>query len=232
MRIFLGFLIGLALAGLIAVTAVKVAWGDLTDVSERDRGADVSREVPVADFDRIDIAGVIELDATVGGDYALTLAGRQADLDNARAEVVDGVLILDTAHGEGRVGRKIIRRGVTARLTVPALVGVSAAGVVDGSVKGIAGGPFKVAISGVGDLDLEGVCDTLDADVSGVGDLDAEALKCRVVKVDVSGVGSASVYASEKVDADIAGVGKIDVYGSPSEVSKTKSSPLGRISVK
>jgi hypothetical protein len=232
MRLFLGFLIGLALAGLIAATAVKVAWGDLTDVSERDRGADVSRTAPVSDFDRIDIAGVIELDATVGGDYALTLSGRQEDLDRARAEVVDGVLILDTAHQEGRIGRKIVRRGVTARLTVPALVGVSAAGVVDGSVKGISGGPFKVSISGVGDLDLSGTCDTLDAEVSGVGDLDAEALECRVVKVEVSGVGGASVYASERVDADIAGVGKIDVYGSPAEVSKTKSSPLGRITVK
>lgn len=232
MKIFLGFLIGLLLAGLIAATAIKVAWGDLTDVSERDRGADVSRTIEAADFDRIDIAGVVELDATVGGDYALTLTGRQEDLDRARAEVVDGVLILDTAHDEGRVGRKIIRHGVTARLTLPSLTGVSAAGVVDGAVTGVAGGPFTVDISGVGNLKLSGTCDTLDADVSGVGELEAEDLKCRIVNVDVSGVGGASVYASEKVDADIAGIGKIDVYGSPAEVSKSKSSPLGRISIK
>ncbi len=232
MRIFLGFLIGLVLAAVIAATALKVAWGDITDVGARDRGADVSRDIDVADFDRINIAGVVELDATVGGDYSLTLSGRSDDLDSARAEVVDGVLILDTAHQEGRVGRKIIRHGVTARLTVPALAGVEAAGVVDGSVKGVAGGPFRVAISGVGDLEVSGTCDTLDADVSGVGDLDAEDLKCRIVNVDVSGVGGASVFASEKVDADIAGIGKIEVYGSPAEVSKSKSSPLGRITVK
>ncbi len=232
MKLFLGFLIGLVLAAAIAATALKVAWGNITDVSERDRGADVSRTIDVADFDRIDIAGVIELDATVGGDYALTLSGRPEDLDNARAEVVDGALILDTAHEEGRVGRKIIRHGVTATLSAPSLTGVDAAGVVDGSVTGVAGGPFRVAISGVGDLEISGSCDTLDADVSGVGDLDAEDLQCRVVNVDVSGVGGASVYASEKVDADIAGIGKIDVYGSPKEVSKSKSSPLGRISVK
>ena len=232
MKIFLGFLIGLILAGAIAATALKVAWGDITDVSERDRGADETRTIEVADFDRIDIAGVVELDATVGGDYSLTLSGRKDDLDRARAEVVDGELILDTARREGRVGRKIIRHGVTVTLTVPALVAVEAAGVVDGSVKGIAGGAFSVDISGVGDLEISGTCDTLDADVSGVGDLDAEDLRCRVVSVDVSGVGGASVYASEKVDADIAGIGKIEVYGSPAEVSKSKSSPLGRITVK
>lgn len=232
MKIFLGFVIGLVLAGLIAATAIKVAWGDLTDVGDRDRGADVARTVEAADFDRVEIAGVVELDATVGGDFALTLSGRQEDLDRARTEVVDRVLILDTAHDDGRRGRKLVRHGVTAKLTVPALTGVSAAGVVDGSVSGIAGGPFKVDISGVGNLKLSGTCDTLDADVSGVGDLEAEDLKCRIVNVDVSGVGGASVYASEKVDADIAGIGKIDVYGSPAEVSKSKSSPLGRISVK
>ncbi len=232
MKLLVGFLIGLVLAAAIAATALKVAWGDITDVSERDRGADISRTIEVADFDRINIAGVIELDATVGGDYALTLSGRPDDLDKSRAEVEGGVLILDTAQHEGRVGRKIIRHGVTAKLSVPALKGVEAAGVVDGSVTGVAGGPFRVAISGVGDLEISGTCDTLDADVSGVGDLDAEDLQCRVVNVDVSGVGGASVYASEKVDADIAGIGRIDVYGSPAEVSKSKSSPLGRISVK
>lgn len=232
MKIFLGFLIGLVLAAAIAATALKVAWGNLTDVSERDRGADVSRTVEVTDFDRINIAGVVELEATVGEDYSLTLSGRPDDLDRTRAEVEGGVLVLDTSHEEGRVGRKIIRHGVTAKLTVPALSGVEAAGIVDGSVKGIAAGPFKVAISGVGDLELSGTCDNLDADVSGVGDLEAEDLKCRVVEVDVSGVGGASVYASERVDADIAGIGKIDIYGSPAEVSKSKSSPFGRISVK
>ena len=46
------------------------------------------------------------------------------------------------------------------------------------------------------------------------------------------GVGEAKVYASERVDAEIAGIGKIEISGSPAEVSKSQSSPLGRISVK
>lgn len=232
MKIFLGFLIGLILAAAIAATALKVAWGDLTDAGDRDRGADETRTIEVADFDRIDIAGVVELDATVGGDYALTLSGRADDLDRARAEVVDGELILDTANNDGRVGRKIIRHGVSATLTVPALTGVEAAGVVDGEIKGIAGGAFSVDISGVGDLKLSGTCDALDAEVSGVGDLEARDLICRTVDVEVSGIGGASVYASESANAEIAGIGKIEIYGSPQSVSKSNSSPLGRISVK
>ncbi len=232
MKIFVGFLIGLLIAAAIAATAMKVAFGGLTDVGERNRSMDVSRTVEVADFDRVNIAGVVDLDATVGGDYALTLSGRPADLERARAEVVDGVLVLDTAHDEGRVGRKIIRHGVTAKLVVPALIGVEAAGVVDGRVTGIAGGAFEVAISGVGDLELSGTCDALDAAVSGVGGLDAKGLLCRTVDVNVSGVGGASVYASERAVAEIAGIGEIEIYGSPPSVSKTKPGILGRISVK
>ncbi len=232
MKIILGFLIGVALAAAIAATALKVAWGDLTNVSERDRGSDETRAIEVADLDRIDIAGVVELDARVGGDYALTLTGRPADLERVRAEVVDGVLILDTARDEGRVSRKLVRHGVSAKLSVPALVSVEVAGVVDGSVTGLAGGDFEVDISGVGDLRLSGKCDALDADVSGVGELQAEELHCRTVDVEVSGVGGASVYASESASAEIAGIGKIEIYGSPASVSKSNSSPLGRISVK
>ena len=206
MKLFVGFLIGLALDAAIAATALKVAWGKITDVSERDRGADISRSIDIADFDRINIAGVIELDATVGGDYALTLSGRPDDLDNARAEVVDGKLILDTARNEGRVGRKIIRHGVTATVTLPVLTGVEAAGVVDGEVKGIAGGPFSVDISGVGDLELSGTCDALDAEVSGVGDLEAKELECRTVDVEVDFVSpekSAGLLVGYSADVEI-----------------------------
>ncbi len=232
MKIFLGFLIGLVIVAAIAATALKVAWGGLTDVGSRDRGADETRTVEVIDFDRLTVAGVVELDTTVGGDYALTLSGRPADLDRVRVDVANGVLKLDAVSSDGRVGNKIIRHGVTAKLSVPVLVGVEIAGVVDGSVTGIKGGPFDVELSGVGDLKLEGICDALDADVSGVGGLEAEELRCRTVDVTVSGVGGASVYASEKADAEIAGIGNIDIYGSPPSVTKSAPGILGRINVK
>ena len=70
---------------------------------------------------------------------------------------------------------------------------------------------------------LNGECGSFDADVSGVGDLEAKGLQCRVVSVEVSGVGSASVYASDEVDAEVSGMGDIDVYGSPEKVRKESS---------
>jgi hypothetical protein len=233
MRIFLGFLIGLVIAGAIAATALKVAWGDFSDIGERDRREDVTKTVEAVDFGRLEVAGVFELDVSVGGDaYSVILSGKEADLARTTAEVRNGELVLDTSGKDENGKRKFVKRGITAKIAMPALNGIEVSGVVDGDVKGVNAEAFDADISGVGDMKLAGTCGTLDVDVSGVGELDAEALQCRVVRVDVSGVGSASVYASESADAEIAGVGNINIYGSPPEISKSQSSPIGRIHVR
>lgn len=231
MRVFLGFLIGLAIAVAIAVVAVKAAFGDLGEVGARDKAKDETRTIEVADFDRIEAAGVFEVDVTVGGEYALTISGAPEALEKTTAEVVDGELVLDNAKPKG--ARKTWRGdGVSAVIMMPTLSSFDAAGVVEADIKGVAADQLNLELSGVGDIELSGTCNALDADVSGVGDIDAEQLQCRTVKVDVSGVGSASVFASESADADIAGIGSIDIYGSPANVSKNKSGPFGRITVK
>ncbi len=232
MRLLLGFLVGLVIAGIIAVTALKVAWGDVTDLDSRDRGDDKTMTIDVGDFDRVSVAGVFEVDVTVGGDYAVTLSGKEDDLARTSARVENGRLTLDTAKRNEGGKRKFVKHGVTAKISLPSLNAIEAAGVVDGDIQGIDAESFSADISGVGELTLSGNCGNFDAEVSGVGELDANDLKCRSVKVDVSGVGSASVYASESVDAELAGIGKIEIAGSPANVSKSQSSPFGRISVK
>lgn len=232
MKLLLGFVVGLVIAAAIAATALKVAWGDIADLKSRDRGADVTKTVEVADFDAISITGVFEIDVTVGADYSVAISGKEDDLARTKVSVENGRLILDTANRDENGRRKVIKHGVTAKVTLPALNAIDAAGVVDGDVRGISAESFTADVSGVGDLNLSGSCGVFDADVSGVGELDAEALECRTVTVDVSGVGSAKVFASEAVEAEMAGIGKIEVYGSPATVSKSQSSPLGRISIR
>jgi len=227
MRFFLGLLIGLLAAVGIAAAALHFAVGDVASFvggrgkdGTRDRAGDRTVTFDYRDFDRIDAAGVFDLDVAVGGDYSITLSGPSEEIDRVRIEVVDGKLVLDRR--EGSDGRRIIRtrHGVDARVTLPALVGFDASGVVDADIEGVSAEAFRVAISGVGDVDISGECGSLDASVSGVGDLEAEDLRCRTVKVDVSGIGSASVYASEAVVARISGMGNIDVSGAPKSVEK------------
>ena len=227
MKFLVGLVVGAILAAAIGAAAFSriddghfsINLGD-DDGEERIDEETVSKSFDFEDFDRIDIAGVYELDVTVGGDaYSIELSGPESEMDRIEAGVEDGELTLGQRK-RTRGEKRFKREGVEAVITLPALRELEISGVVDGTVKGIAAEKFTIDLSGVGDMTLEGTCDELDADVSGVGDLDAEDLICRVVDVDVSGVGDASVHATESVNADITGMGSIDIYGSPTDVKK------------
>ena len=122
MRLIIGFLIGLVIAAAIAATAFKVAWGDIGEFEERDRGADVTRTVEAADFTEIAIKGVFELDVTVGGDYSVTITGSEEDLARTTAEVQNGRLVLDSENRKEKKRARIIKHGVTASVTLPAQI--------------------------------------------------------------------------------------------------------------
>lgn len=219
MRIFLGIIIGLVLAVAIAVAAAKYAFGDLSDIGERDKSEDVTQTLDLAGFDRIEVAGVFEIEVVVGGDFSVTVSGAEEEMERLDATVENGVLKLDQE--EVRFGKRLWRnQGMSAAITLPSLNGFDLAGVADGEVTGVDAEEFELDLAGVGDLVLSGRCGRLDAQVSGVGDLDAKSLECREVDIDVSGVGSASVYASEAADASVGGVGSIEIYGSPAKVDK------------
>ena len=179
----------------------------------------VVRTLDLSGFERIEIAGVYDLDVEVGPDYAVTLSGAEREMERVEAEVKNGALHLSRKEGKRRIGWGR-QRGVKAEITLPSLSGLTVSGVVDGEVRGVDAESFSLDISGVGDMELEGECGAMEAGVSGVGDLDAKELECRTVQIDVSGVGDATVFASEAVEASVSGVGDIDVYGEPASVEK------------
>lgn len=231
MKFLIGLVVGAIVAAAIGAAAIAYSFDDFKtiEISDRDKGEEVTRTLELRDFDKVDIRGVYELDVTVGPDFAVALSGEPDDLDRVEARVEGGELVLDQRKRE-KGERRRDHDGVTAVISMPALVALEVSGVVDGKIAGIAADAFKVEISGVGDMSLSGTCNSLDADVSGIGDLDADALQCKSVDVTVSGVGDANVYASESVDAEISGMGEISVSGSPEKVEK--SGGMFAISVK
>ncbi|WP_425407932.1 head GIN domain-containing protein [Hyphococcus sp.] len=230
MKVFFGVIIGLALAIGVAVAAAYYAFGGIGDLGGRDKSNDVMRTIDVTGFDRIDIAGVYEIDVTVGGDYSVQISGAPSEMEKLDASVSNGELVLDQDRSK-KTKRSWRNTGLTAVIILPSLSAIDIAGVADATVRGVEGDEFRVDLSGVGDIDVSGTCGRLDADVSGVGELNARALECRDVDVEVSGIGEAKVYASQSVDAAVNGIGSISVYGSPENVDKS-STFLSSISVK
>ncbi len=219
MKFFFGLLIGLFLAVGIAAGAAYMAFGELGDFGERDKSTDITQQFELTGFDKIDVGGFYEIDVTVGGDFSVSISGAPDEMTRVKAGVENGVLKLGQDRPE-RGQRRWRNQGLAVEISMPSLVAIDVAGVVDGDVSGISADSFDLDLSGVGDIELSGTCNSLTARVSGVGDLDAGELQCKTVDISISGVGDASVYASEAVDASISGIGSIAIYGSPSDVDK------------
>lgn len=229
MRFFLGLLAGTLIAIAIAAGAAHFAFGDIrngnfTSSKDRDASKDVAKTFDFSGFDAVHVAGVFEVDVMAGADaFRIALSGPPDELDKTDIRVEGNRLILDMKEGVKRHGGWKNRHSVTAKISMPSITGFDAAGVVDASVSGVNAQKFTVQLSGVGDIKVKGRCETLDVNVSGVGDLDAENLECKAVMVAVSGVGDASVFATETVNAAVGGIGSITVYGAPENVTKSNS---------
>ncbi len=218
-------------AGIIS-SLVAIGIAGIAGVALADEDDIITETLDLTSFERIDVSGVYDLNVSVGPEFSVELSGSEYEMDRVEVSVKDGVLSLDRRKGK-RGDKKRSRKkhnGVDATITLPILRGLNVSGVVDGEVQNVNTDEFDVTISGVGDVDIEGECGVLKANLSGVGDLDAEQLECNKVIVKVSGVGDAEVYARDEVDARVSGMGDIDVYGSPEKVSK-KSSMFADINI-
>ena len=88
---------------------------------------------------------------------------------------------------------------------------------------------LTVVNSGVGEIRVAGITDDADLINSGVGSIVADNLKALNVKANVSGVGSISCYASEKLDGSVSGVGSLKYAGHPKHLEKRRTG-VGSIS--
>jgi hypothetical protein len=99
--------------------------------------------------------------------------------------------------------------------------------------------PLGLSVSGAGDIKMEVEAPKVTADISGSGTIDLKgqtkdfdlglsgAAKARCfdmmaenTEVDISGAGSADVYASVKLDADVSGAGSVKYRGGAAQVNQ------------
>jgi len=78
-------------------------------------------------------------------------------------------------------------------------------------------------ISGSGSIDLKGETKDVDLGLSGAGHAHCYELLAENTKVDISGAGSAEVYASVKLDAEVSGAGSVSYKGNASTVKQNVS---------
>jgi hypothetical protein len=75
---------------------------------------------------------------------------------------------------------------------------------------------ISAGLSGAGNIDLKGETKTADLDLSGAGHAHCFDLKSENTKVEISGAGSAQVFASVRLNAEVSGAGSVDYKGGAS----------------
>jgi len=93
-------------------------------------------------------------------------------------------------------------------------VSIIATGAVDLDFA-LEGQKLKLDLAGASECDLRGKVDDLRMQLSGAGDFDAYDLIAKDVEIDLSGAGSARVYATEDLDVSISGAGSVRYRGEP-----------------
>ncbi len=179
----------------------------------------------VGTFDRIDIEGEAKLDASVGnGTPSLVISADDNLLPLIGTELRGRTLRIypkqpyNDTHGHG----------ISVRLTVPALRGVTVGGACSGSINGIGGDEFDIEINGAGQLTASGTTKLVRVRVSGSGEIDIQKVTAESAEVDVSGAGHVRLTATSSLDAKVSGVGDVRYAGNPPNVRR-KVHGIGKI---
>ena len=75
-------------------------------------------------------------------------------------------------------------------------------------------------VSGSGTINLKGQTKDVELTLTGAGDAHCYDLLAENTKVDITGAGSAQVFASVRLDARVSGAGSVDYKGNATEVNQ------------
>jgi Putative auto-transporter adhesin, head GIN domain len=115
------------------------------------------------------------------------------------------------------------------RVGVRTLRGIDASGACIVDVDGVAGGDFRVALSGASQFTGNGRVDRLDADLSGASRISASTLTALIATVRLSGASVALLRVVQSLTGSVDGASTLDYLGDPSvQVSTSGASTVRR----
>ncbi len=174
---------------------------------------------------KMECVGPVEIiqNETKNGIVELTAPDNYIDL--YKFENKQGTLIIDFVKGNTNIRSK----KVNIKVYTSDLVKIENSGAANIKMSYLDTDHLEVVNSGVGSIVIAGIADDVKLINSGVGSINTQAFKALNVKADVSGVGSISCYASERLDANVSGVGSLKYTGNP-KYKNTRKTGVGSIS--
>jgi hypothetical protein len=200
-----------------AVTAAVVVSGCIRIGGLPGSGHQTTDNRKVEAFSKVRVEGFYELDATCGQPQDVSLAGDDNLLSHVQTVVQDGTLRISSDQPLNPTGR------LRVEVFVPTLTELDVLGTVDAKVQHLKASSFTLDLSGAGSVALDGSVDSFTAQMSGAASLQALDLHAVTAHVNMSGAGSAKVYATDTLDASLSGAGSIEYGGNPKNVHPSVS---------
>ncbi|MBU0674338.1 MAG: DUF2807 domain-containing protein [Proteobacteria bacterium] len=110
--------------------------------------------------------------------------------------------------------------GIVLNIQVNSFYALIAAGSDSIKISNINTGKFSLMFTGNGDVTLQGIAQSFDADIPGSGELIAQELKAKEVSITMSGNGVSNIFASETLKVTITGISDINYFGQPKVITK------------
>lgn len=197
------------------------------------------RTFDLSGFKELDISSAMEVELTQSDQYQLRFEGDEELLKHLKVKLKGQELEIGTTRkmnfGNHSVkvyisapeyrkidlsGACVLKSTNTLKGTSPLNLDMSGASSLNLDVAVPA---FQLEASGASNVVLRGTASKLDIDGSGAGEINAKELKADDVHIELSGVGSASVWAVNSLHVEVSGVASVVYKGNPTHISKDVS---------
>jgi hypothetical protein len=195
---------------------------------------------PVNDFKNVEVGGAAKVLVTQGDHASVKIEGDENLLKYMEVNQVGDKIIVRERPGFNLVPS----HDLIVYVTAPVFNSIEASGACDiigqnkitnpeamemgvsgaGDIKMEVDAPKLTArVSGSGSVYLKGTTKDVDLDLTGAGHAHCYELMAENTKVDISGAGSAEVYASVRLEADVSGAGDVKYKGNATDVKQDVS---------
>ncbi len=195
-----------------------------------DGNGDVKNENrAVSSFNKIDISGGFEVVLNQGEDEKLELTADENLMEFIETKVKNNTLYISSKKPIGNA------KSLKVYVTSFDVDEIDASGAIKLSNKGtfqlenleidISGAAdinlnldvenLSMELSGASESTLAGNANNFEIEISGAGELQAKKLKTRNTSIDISGAGSAIVFAKKTLKVEVSGAGSVQYKGNP-----------------
>jgi hypothetical protein len=200
---------------LLALTGTSAFAASISQECEHGNGKAKTETREIPEFNALEVSGAFEIKATAGQNrQTVSITADENILPLIATELQGNQLKIYPSKPI------CTEMAIVVEINVANLVSLLSSGSDNVKIEGLDNDKFSVSMSGSSDVELAGKAMNLNAEISGAGKLDAKDLKTAETGLNISGSGSADVYATEKLQVEIVGVGEVNYYGNPKKIDK------------